>query len=597
MKLSDYVASFLASHGVRHVFGIVGGASLHLIDSLEKMPGTTFICPQHEQAGAMAADAYSRVTGNLGVAIATSGPGATNLITGICCAYYDSVPVLYITGQVASYRSRSDTGTRQVGFQETPIVEMCRDITKYATLVETPELIRYELEKAVYLAKSGRPGPVLVDIRDDHQRAEINPDELQPFIPEAEETLSNYLEENLNQTIEMINQARRPVVVLGSGIRLSGSVQEARKLINALGFPVLPTWAMMDSIPSDNHLVVGSFGTHGTRHGNFAIQNSDLVLSLGSRLDTHGAGSPLQDFARGAKKIVVDIDQTELNKFNRFGLDVDLLVKADVKVFMSKLNSRSNDFKTSDISEWMDLIAGWKDQFPVCPPSNYEEEDVNPYAFVKTLSKESSDGDVIFVDTGCAVAWMMQAFDFKPNQRLIHDFNNTAMGYALPASVGASLALDNKPVICVVGDGSLQMNIQELSTVLRHDLPIKIFVINNHGYSMVRQTQDQWLDSRHLATTVEGGLAFPDFPRLAKAYGFKTLTIESNSELQPVIKKVLDTQGPVFCNVEIRPDHGVLPQAKFGRPIEDAEPLLSRKEFLANMIVAPLEASLEEDLG
>ena len=595
MKLSDYVAEFLAAQGIRHVFGIIGGASLHLVDSLAKTPGTTIICPQHEQAGSMAADAYARVTGNLGAAIATSGPGATNMITGVCCAYYDSVPVIFITGQAASHRNRADTGVRQVGFQETPTVEMFRPVTKYAVLVEDPQEIRYELEKAVHIAKSGRPGPVLVDIRDDHQRTDIDPDKLRSFVPDIEKNGSSALDDQVSKCIDLINQAKRPVVITGWGIRLSGSEEKTRKFIEKLGFPVLPTWAMMDFMPSDHPLVVGTFGTHGTRYANFAVQNSDLVLALGTRLDTHGAGSPLGDFARGAKKIVVDIDETELNKFKRFGMDVDLPIHADVKDLVKALNSRSNEIRTTDFSEWGEQIAEWKTRYPICPASNYEEEDVNPYVLIKTLSEESSEGDTFFVDTGCAVAWTMQAFDVKPNQRVFHDFNNTAMGYALPASIGASLALDNKPVICIVGDGSLQMNLQELATVLRHDLPIKIFVINNHGYSMVRQTQDQWLDGRYFGTNVEGGLAFPDFIELAKAYGYKTVNIERNADIRENIRKVLDSPGSVFCNVEIRPDHGVIPQYKFGRPIEDTEPLLDRQEFFANMIVEPLEVSRTDE--
>lgn len=591
-KLSDYVAGFLAGQGIRHVFAISGGASLHLIHSVAKTPGMTFICAQHEQAGAMAADAYSRVTDNLGAAISTSGPGATNMLTGVCSAYYDSVPTLFITGQVSTSRMKGDSGVRQFGFQETDTVAIYKPVTKYAVLISDPRQIRYELEKAVHIAKSGRPGPVVLDIPDDVQREQVDPEKLESFTPAPEKSKMGPLEEVADRCASFFEKAKRPVVILGWGIRLAKAGVEAKKFIERLGFPVLPTWAMLDLLPGAHPLLVGAFGTHGTRYGNFAVQNADLVLSIGARLDTREAGSPLTSFAREAVKIVVDIDPSELEKFKRFDLECDLLIQGDARIFLNTLGRKVKKTRT-DLSPWLGQIAAWKKKYPICPPEYYKQEDVNPYVFVKTLAQELSAGDVIIVDTGCAVAWMMQAFEFKSDQRLYHDFNNTAMGYALPASIGASLALNGKPVVCVTGDGSLQMNIQELATVIRHRLPIKIFLINNHGYSMIQQTQDQWLDSEYLASSVEGGLAFPDFVRVAHAYGFKTVHIASNKELSSGICETLQTEGPVFCNVEIRPEHRVVPQVKYGRPIEDGDPLLDRKEFFENMIIRPSEASLQ----
>ena len=286
MKLSDYVASFLAAQGIRHVFAIAGGASLHLMHSIAKTPGISYVCPQHEQAGAMAADAYSRVTGNLGAAVATSGPGATNMITGACCAYYDSVPVIYITGQVSTFRLKRDTGVRQMGFQETDVVAMYRPITKYAVMVEDPQRIRYELEKACSLARSGRPGPVLVDLPDDIQRREIDPDTLPAFTPAPEKTFASPTADQLEHCLDLLKKAHRPVVVLGWGVRLSKAEAEAREMIEALGFPVVLTWAVLDMLPSAHPLNVGPFGTHGTRYGNFTVQNADLLMAIGARLDT-----------------------------------------------------------------------------------------------------------------------------------------------------------------------------------------------------------------------------------------------------------------------------------------------------------------------
>ncbi|MHB9023836.1 MAG: thiamine pyrophosphate-binding protein [Armatimonadota bacterium] len=585
MKLADYVADFLACQDIREVFVISGGASLHLIDSIGRHPRIDYICPQHEQAGAMAADAYARVTGRLGAAISTSGPGATNMITGICGAYYDSVPVLYITGQVSTFRLKGDSGVRQMGFQETDVVEMCKPITKYAVRVDDPTRIRYELEKACYLATSGRPGPVLIDLPDNLQREEIEPEKLASFSPPTSPSRNtNTLVEEARECLQRLNRAERPVMILGWGIHLAHAEAQARALIEQLGVPVLPSWATLDLLPSDHPLVVGPFGTHGTRYGNFTVQNADLVLAIGTRLDTRLSGG-LATFARNADKIVVDIDPCELGKFARGGTQLAMAIEADAGEFLAVMNEQTKASRPLEIAPWLAQIAEWKACYPICPPAYHQEEDLNPYVFVTTLAEESGEGDTLISDTGCALAWMAQAFSFKAGQRFFHDFNNTAMGYALPASIGASIALGGKPVTCVVGDGSLQMNIQELSTVLCHRLPIKIFLIANGGYSMIQQTQEQWLDARYEASSVQCGLAFPDFSRVAAAYGFETVTITKNHEARERIRAVLQAPGPVFCTVVISPDHRVIPQVRFGRPLEDSEPYLDRQELAANMLI------------
>jgi acetolactate synthase-1/2/3 large subunit len=589
MKLSDYVASFLADQGIEHVFAISGGASLHLIHSIADTPGISFVCPLHEQAGAMAADGYARVTGKLGAALATSGPGATNLLTGVCCAYYDSVPVLFITGQVSTFRSKGDTGVRQIGFQETDTVDVFRPVTKYAVQVDRPERIRFELEKALHIARSGRPGPVLLDIPDDVQRAQIDRTTLVGFTPPSFPGNRSGLLEAVGRCREWLQTAKRPVIVLGWGVRLAGAAEAARQTVERLGVPMAPTWAMADLLPSDHRLRIGTFGTHGTRHANFAVQNADLILSVGSRLDTKATGSPPATFAREARKIVVDIDVAELNKFPRYGLNVDLAISADAREFFEALSAAAE--VGPPIEDWLRQIEVWKQLWPVCPEAWRKEKDVNPYAFVKTLSTQCAAGETIFLDTGCTLAWTMQAFDFKEGQRMFHDWNNTAMGWALPASIGASLALGRRPVVCVTGDGSLQMNIQELATIVRHDLPIKIFLVNNHGHSMIQQTQDQWLGSRYLASSVAGGLPDPDFAAIAEAYGLRTMCARRNDELADAIAATMLVPGPAFCQVDVRPEHRVIPQVKFGRPNEDPAPLLPRHEFLENMIVKPLEVS------
>ena len=594
MKLSDYVAEFLVSQGIRHVFAVSGGASIHLIDSIEKHPSIDYVCPQHEQAGAMAADGYSRVSGNLGAAIVTSGPGATNLLTGVCSAYYDSVPVIYITGQVSTFRNKGDTGVRQIGFQETDIVPIFAPVTKYAVQIDDPKRIRYELEKACFIARTGRPGPVLIDIPDNIQREDIVPEEFDFFRPRAVVKSQEHLSNAIERCLYWLKNAERPLLILGWGIHLGKATEQARKLIDSLGIPFAPTWALADLFPSGHPMYVGTFGTHGARYANFSVQNADFILSIGSRLDTKATGSPIDTFAREAKKIVVDIDLSELKKFKTFGLDIDLLINCDARNFIELFCEKASELARKDISEWIARIGLWKKKYPICTLNYYADEDVNPYVFVKGLSKECGEGDTLILDTGCSLAWMLQAFEFKENQRLFHDFNNTAMGWALPASIGAAFALSSSKVICVTGDGSLQMNIQELATVIRHQLPIKIFLINNHGYSMIQQTQDQWLNSLYSASNVDGGLALPDFVKVAEAYGFKTVSISQNDEVRDHIREALNIEGPSFCNVEISPRHRVVPQVKFGRPNEDPEPLLGRQEFLENMIVKPLDVSLKD---
>ncbi len=419
----------------------------------------------------------------------------------------------------------------------------------------------------------------------------MDPDKLESFIPPPEKKDAGRLKEQVEQCIPLLEKAQRPVVILGWGIRLAKAEKEAREFIDKLGFPVLPTWATRDMMLASDPLLIGPFGLHGTRYGNFAVQNADLVLAIGSRLDTHLTGTPVNTFAREAKKIIVDIDAAELNKFKNAGMDVDLSINADAGDFLKAINSRLGGLKKPDISVWQKLISGWKAKYTICPPEYEKEDKINPYVFVKALSQETPEGAVIMVDSGCGVAWTGQGFEFKANQRLFSAFNNTPMGYALPASIGASFALGKKPVVCVTGDGGLQINIQELATIIRHKLPVKIFTLDNEGYSMIRQTQDQWFESRYIASSVESGLAFPDLEKVAKAYGYKVVSIKHNREAAGKIREALQSSGPIFCDVKIDPEHRVIPQVKFGRAIEDSDPLLERKEFFENMIVKPLDGS------
>ena len=594
VKLSDYVADFLVQKGVKHTFGITGGAIIHIFDSIAKNPHIENICTQHEQAAAMAADAYSRVSGNIGVAIATSGPGATNLITGVGCSYFDSIPVLMITGQVPISQLKGDSKSRQIGFQETDVVSLFKSITKYCVLVENPQKIKYELEKAFYLAKNGRPGPVLLDIPDDVQRAEVNPEELEKFDPIKENLEPKkdilILKEKINDVVRLIEQSERPIIILGNGIKLAGeeAKSQTKKLIEKLQIPIALTWAMLDFLPHNYPLSVRDFGVTANRPGNFAVQNADLIIAIGTRLDTHETGSNLKTFSREAKRVVVDIDESELEKYEKRGLKIDVPIHAHVRDFLNELNEKVYEIKKKDISLWKEKIRSWKERYPTCLPEYFKGEQINPYVFLDIISDEASERDIIIPEAGCNVTWSFQGWKIKSGQNLFTAYNHSPMGYGLPAAIGACFANNKNPVMCIVGDGGIQMNIQEFATVARHKLPIKIILFNNKGYGMIQQTQETWLDNRYVGSCPDSGLPDIDFNKIAQAYNIKTMVIENHKEIKEKVREVLDFNGPILCDVRIHPKARIYPKLTFGRPIEDSAPILSDEEFEKEMIVKSL---------
>ena len=588
-KLSDYVADFLARQGLRHVFVVTGGASIHLLHSLHNAPGIAPICVHHEQAGAMAADAYARVTG-LGCAIATSGPGATNMITGIAGAWFDSVPVLYITGQVASFRMKGATGVRQFGFQETDIVSMVAGITKRAIQLNVPEMIRYELERAVAAAQAGRLGPVLLDIPDDFQRAIIDTDDLNSFVETIVPMWPS--DSEVSQTLGYLQKSERPVMVLGAGVRLAGAYNAARILAIYWRIPVLTTWGVKDLFPADQRLNIGTFGQDGTRYGNFTMQNADCVLAIGARLSTRETGA-LPLWARGANTIVVDIDQAELDKFATFGRLINLGICTDAGAMIEALSEAAETWRAPDWSAWRADIKAWQTCYPITLPAARAEQSISPYVLMEELSTAAPDNAQFFVDTGSTVAWAMQALRLKPGQRIYHDCNNTAMGWALPAAIGGALAAPERTTICLVGDGSLMFNLQELATIREHNLPIKIILLDNAGYGMVRQTEDQWLAGKHVGTSTESGLGFPDFCSLVSSFGISVDAHDAREGVPFGLSDLFQRAGPGFLSLTIPPAARVTPKVAFGRPIEDGEPYLPRDEFLAQMRVPPLQVSLD----
>lgn len=592
MKLSDYLAEFLAKEGIRHVFEVIGGASVHMLHSIAERKDITYIAVQHEQGGAMAAEAYARLTNNMGAAMATSGPGMTNLITGIACAYFDSIPVIYITGQVNTNESRDGRSVRQIGFQETDIDEIVRPVTKYSVKLQAAEDIRYVLEKAFYIARSGRPGPVLVDIPMNFQRAIIDPEKLKKFNPseiKIDVDTKKEMQDKINAAIILIKNAKRPVVIAGGAIRYSDQIKQFDTFIKQLGFPVVATWSGIDVIPHDHPLYRGQIGVYGSRAANFAVQNSDCIISIGSRLDTRITGGKPETFAREARKIIVDIDRAELYK--KRGLDPDVGICADVKDVIPLFVDVLKKEDIQNVSDWLQTTKLWQTEYPTVL-SKWRERStlVNPYHFIDRLSHLLPNNATTITDCGGNLTWTIQAFNVKKGQRLFSAMGNSPMGYSFPAGLGASFAVNHKtPVVSIIGDGGMQINLQELQTMFHYKIPLKLFILNSKSYAIIMQFQQEWFESKFYGTVPENGYSAPDFSKIAKAYGLKAVLIDSHKNLDNKIKEVLDYEGPVVCDVLIPHNSPLIPKLSFGNPIEDQSPLLPRDEFIKHMLIKPLK--------
>jgi acetolactate synthase-1/2/3 large subunit len=602
IKVSDAISNFLSELGLNTVFGVTGGASIHLMHSFEKNPQLKMVACHHEQGASMAADGYARATGFFGCAVATSGPGATNLITGILGAWCDSVPILFLTGQVATFRQKGDLQVRQYGFQETDIVSMVKGITKFAIQVRNSTEVIPSLHKAVQEMFFGRPGPVLIDIPDDIQRQLIDENILPSFNKEtlfrkenlyqSQSALIPQIEiRNIEKLIQLLSEAKRPVFIIGSGSKSNLAREQINEFIENHDLPVLTTWGAKDVIASSYLWNCGTFGTHGTRLGNFVVQNSDLIVSLGSRLSTKETGTPVSDFARSATLVMVDIDENEINKFEKFGKRVDIAFNSKVEALLPLLAKKLTSDLSDSFHDWKLQIKTWRASFPLMELNLDKEQSqgLTSIEFVECVQAFITENTDIYVDTGCAVAWLMQGLQLPVGARIFHDCNNTAMGWALPASIGGKEASPTRDVICIVGDGSIMMNVQELSTLKHLGQAIKVFLIDNAGYAMVRQTEQQWLEGRHVGTGVsKNGLSFPDFTDLFHAFGLNSVKIHSSKQFQMIL-----STDSVFCAFVfiIDPRCGVFPQVSFGFPLEDAEPLLKRQIFMKNMIIEPKEIS------
>ena len=580
MKLTDYIASFITKR-TQHAFVGNGGSVVHILDSLDKHENFSLIPFVNEQGASIAAEAYYRVTKKPGVAIATSGPGFVNLIQGIACAYYDSIPAIFITGQVVTKDLKKERKSRQVGFQEMEVVESVKGYTKYAVCLMDPKNIRYELERLWWEAENGRPGPVVLDLPDDMARAEINPEELTGFTPPIS-SINNVLDiSDIERIKQALKVAKRPLIIMGSGIKLSNQEEQAIKFIQKLDIPFVTTWSTVDMFTDSFKKLVGSFGVSSNRPGNFAVQTCDLIISLGSRLDTHMTGANASKFSTNSFKIMVDIDESEIYKEN--GLNIDLPININLIDFFNGI--LDEEFIIGDITEWDNRIKLWKEKFPICQPEYFDAKGyVDPYVFMDSLSKLTKKDSVIIPDAGGNLTWTMQGYEPKVKQTIFSAFNHSPMGYAFPASIGVKLARPDCEVVCITGDGGLNMNLQELGTLALQKLPIKIFILNNEEYGIIKQTQATWLDSNYVCSDVASGVACPDFLRIAEAYDIKTENIDSHENLSEIMKFVLSYEdGPIICNVKIKPNQEILPKLSSGRPLEDMYPHLSEDEMKLNM--------------
>lgn len=599
VKVSDYLCSRIAElTGARHVFLLSGGGMMHLLDSVGRSDLSAFAL-HHEQAAAIAAYGYARTLNCTGVCFATSGPGGTNTLTGVAGAYTDSVPMLVVSGQVSTLLSQRNLGLRQRGFQEFNIVDVAAPMTKYAKLVASAADIRYELEKACYLARAGRPGPVWLDIPLDIQAAKVDPATLRGF-DAAGEGLDGQnpapAPALVSSILERLRGAARPLIVLGHGVELAGAREPARRLLERLQVPVQTTWNAIDLVPEAHPRYFGRANAYGPRYANFIIQNADYILSIGARLGVQHTGYNVEAFGRGAFLDMVDLDEAEGRKPM---LKVDRFSRVDAGALIAALDAQSGGNVTAP-PDWMAYCERIKRSYPVAP--SFDEVAgsafVEPYYFFDALSDLlPEDALVPLGSSGTCFTVSGQVMKPKRGQRVFHAKGMAAMGFGMPSAIGASVALDGKMAVTVVGDGGFQLNIQELQTIVHHGLPVKIFVIQNGGYHAIRVTQETYFSSLYVASTVESGVSLPPLERMAAAYGIKFSRIASNEEVRGGIEAALREAVPEIIEVVVDPSRHLAPKlgsfvkpdgTMASRPLEDLVPLLDREEFRANMFIEPL---------
>ena len=592
IKVSDYIFNFLSSNSVNDVFMLPGGGCMYLCDSLGRSE-LKYTCCLNEQAVTIAALAYAQYKNDIGVALVTSGPGGTNAITGVAAAWTESVPLLVISGQVKEVDMASHVGVRTRGMQELPIADIVKPITKLSkTLLDANDIKRC-LEEALYIAKSGRQGPVWLDIPLNVQSALVDENKLEGFVAPEESSESN-LQDIAKTTMEMISKSKRPVILAGYGIRAADAIPQFKSLIESLGVPVLTTWKAIDILSEDNPLYVGRPGTAGQRAANFIQQNSDLILTIGARLDFPQIGYDQTIFAREAKKIIVDIDPNELKKFN---FEIDLPICADAGDFIEALSAETVSPKQYD--EWLLQCKSWNHKYGRVLPEHRNKKDfVSIYTLAEAISNFATNDDLIVPgSSGMGSDVVYQVIKIKDGQRMFNSPGIGSMGFGIPSTLGACIASGGKRTICTNGDGGFQMNIQELETIKSLNLPIKFFVLNNDGYASIRNTQRTYFDGFYVASNSESGVSLPDICKIGKAYGYSVFSIKDESHMQSTLEEIFACDGPVICEVMMDPNEALsfkassflLPDGTaITAPLEDLYPFLPRKEFYGNMLIKPI---------
>jgi|TARA_B110000259_G_scaffold2368_1_gene2810 acetolactate synthase-1/2/3 large subunit len=548
IRLADYVINFLEEKKIETVFTVSGGGSIFLCDALYKAKKLKYISCHHEQAAAYAAEGYARQKNSIGCSIVTTGPGGTNAVSGVSCCWVDSIPMVFISGQVYLDQTVSNTGIRQIGVQETNIIPIVESNTKFSVIIQNPNTIRYNLEKAFYIAQEGRPGPVWIDIPANIQNSLIDLSKLRPF--KSNKKKSYNLDQKIKSIAKLIYQSKKPLIHFGHGARISNADKICKKFINKHKIPFALTWNASDFIENNHPLFAGKPGAFAERGSNFIVQSSDLYISIGSRLPFMVTGYNSKDFARNAKKIMIDIDEKELNKNN--SSFIDILIQCDAKVFMTKLYNFMKVIKKENFN-WNNYCRSIRNKFPIIEKSYKHQKKVNSYYFIQELSKALDNKSTIVTDMGLSFVGTHQAFKVKKNQKLFTNSGHAPMGWGLPASIGAYFSNKNRNTICLTGEGGIQMNIQELATIKHHKIPIKIFIYNNGGYLTIKQTQQHGFNGRIMGSDKSSGISFPDYKKISEAHEIDYIKIENNTNLDKKIKSILKNKKPLIC--ELFMDH------------------------------------------
>jgi acetolactate synthase-1/2/3 large subunit len=595
IKVSDFIAKYLKANGVEHVFMVTGGGAMHLNDSLGRE--LKYICNHHEQASAIAAEGYARTSNRLAVVNVTTGPGGLNALNGVMGQWTDSVPVLYLSGQVkfetTIHACPEVKGLRQLGDQEVDIVKIVSPITKFAHMITDANDIKYYLQKAIFESTTGRPGPTWLDIPMNIQGALVNESELRSFeIPKETAVSKTNLSNQIKLVAEKLKTAKRPVILAGQGIRISGAINVFHELLDNCNVPVVTTFNGIDIIDDDHKNYIGRFGTLGNRAGNFTVQNADVLITIGTRNNIRQVSYNWEYFAREAFKIIVDIDEAELLKPT---VKPDIAICTDAKFFINELTKELKSSITDQHQEWLNWAKERKIKYPSVISEYYDtKKGIHPYVFMELLGKNLPKNSVCVTGDGTACVAPFQSMPIKNNVRIFWNSGCASMGYDLPAAIGACVANNYKEVICLAGDGSLQMNIQELQTVIHHQLPIKIIYLNNDGYVSIKQTQDGFFCGHRVGSDPKSGVSFPNILKLGEAYGFKTHQITSHKNLEKEMQNILSVNGPLICEVILTEDYKFLPKVSskklddgrmISAPLEDLAPFLERIEFKSNLFI------------